>query len=145
MKRNCTTCKKSIDGRPCIPPDNSAAAQWQLDNFDRPTPCLDHEPRPVKHVVRMEIEPYVDKDGKEWCWHSAENCCSYFYDKCPFRDKNHGYGPRPQACIDAEIEEHKQVEESCNTCIFEAIEWPSAPCCYCSVAGNGVLSYWSKS
>jgi hypothetical protein len=106
MKRNCTTCKKSNDGMPCDPPERSAAAQWQAAlPHTHHCDCLDHEPRPVKHKVAMEIEPYVDKEGKEWCWHSSEKSCSAFTDKCPLRDRKRGQETRPQACIDAEVDD----------------------------------------
>jgi hypothetical protein len=155
MKKNCTTCKKSNDGSPCDPPERSAAAQWIYDNqvnaltnreyIKKCDGCFDHEPRPFKRVVRMGIEPYVDEEGREWCWHSAENCCSSFPDKCPFRDKNHGYEPRPQGCIDAEIreEERKLDEMVCATCRHNKIYRWMYPCKHCRICGNGVLSYWS--
>jgi hypothetical protein len=113
MKKNCTTCKKSNDGSPCDPPERSAAAQWIYDNqvnaltnreyIKKCDGCFDHEPRKPKWIVRMEIEPYVDKDGKEWCWHPDGSCD--VLDGCPLRDTKCGDEPRPQACIDAEVDE----------------------------------------
>jgi hypothetical protein len=146
MKRNCTTCKKSNDGSPCDPPERSAAAQWIYDNqvnaltnreyIKKCDGCFDHEPRKPKWIVCMEIEPYVDEEGREWCCKSslAETCIHY--QSCVIYNYHGRYGrehflvERPQACIDAEIREEEQ-SDPCITCRYYTMRAMGHRCVPC--------------